>query len=112
MTESGFLPHRPGLPEAINADSFDEDVLASPIPVLVEFWAARCAACRRLAPELSALGGRVFTVNADEELPLAVRCNVTALPTVLAFSGGVERGRFVGLPNRAELLALTGTIGL
>ncbi|MGC4045446.1 MAG: thioredoxin domain-containing protein [Armatimonas sp.] len=110
--ETGFLPHRPGQPEAINADSFDEDVLVSRVPVLVEFWAARCAACRRLAPELAALGVPVFTVNVDEELPLAIRCDVTALPTILAFAEGTERGRFVGLPTRAELLALAGTIGL
>ncbi len=110
--ETGFLPHRPGHPEAINADSFEEDVLESPVPVLVEFWAARCAACRRLAPELAALGVTVFTVNVDEELSLAVRCNVTALPTTLAFSDGVEKGRYVGLPSRQELMALAGTIGL
>ena len=110
--ETGFLPHRPGQPEAINADSFDEDVLTSEVPVLVEFWAARCAACRRLAPELAALGVKVLTVNVDEELALAVRCGVSALPTVLAFAEGEERGRFVGLPSRQELRELAGTIGL
>jgi thioredoxin-like negative regulator of GroEL len=108
--ETGFLPHRPGQPEAINADSFDEDVLLSGAAVLIEFWAARCAACRRLAPELAALGVKVFMVNVDEELALAVRCGVSALPTVLAFSGGKEHGRFVGLPTPQDLRALVGTI--
>ncbi len=108
--ETGFLPHRPGQPEAINFDSFDDDILQSDGPVFVEFWAARCAACRRLAPELARLGVKVFMVNVDEELPLAVRCDVTSLPTVLAFLGGKERGRFVGLPTPEDLADLLGTI--
>ncbi|GAB4455952.1 MAG: hypothetical protein OHK0029_13000 [Armatimonadaceae bacterium] len=110
--ELGFIPHLPGTPEAINADSFDEDVIESLVPVLVEFWAARCAPCRRLAPEIAALaadfGGsaRVFTLNVDEEPDAAERFGVRSIPAVLLFVEGQEKGRLVGEISRSTLVHL------
>ena len=110
--ERGFIPHLPGGPEAINADSFDEDVLQSPVPVLVEFWAARCGPCRRLAPEMAALQtelgdqARVFTLNVDEELEAAERFNVRTIPATLLFVNGRERARLVGFHDRNALRQL------
>lgn len=109
MVEVGFIPHLPGAPEAINADSFEEDVLQESLPVVVEFWAARCAPCRRLAPVLAELTRRergrlkVVTLNVDEELEAAVRFAVAAIPALLLFVDGQERARLVGLPTEAEL---------
>ncbi|MDX1934965.1 MAG: thioredoxin domain-containing protein [Capsulimonadales bacterium] len=108
--ETGFLPHSPGMPEAINADSFDEDVLRSPVPAVVEFWAARCGACRRLSPEMAAtdhlLQGQVrfFTLNVDEELPAAIRFGVASVPALLLFENGQEKGRHFGFLDRAALV--------
>ncbi|HVK02414.1 MAG TPA: thioredoxin domain-containing protein [Armatimonadaceae bacterium] len=111
--EIGFIPHLPGAPEAINSDSFDEDVLESPVPVLVEFWAARCGPCRRLAPVLDAVAReyagrvRVFTLNVDEETDAAERFGVRAIPAVLLFESGAERARLVSdYLDRAALVHL------
>ncbi len=107
--ENGFIPHLPGMPEAINADSFDEDVLLSPVPVLVEFWTARCAPCRRLAPELQAVADtfrgrlRVFTLDVDGELPAATRFAVHSVPAILLFVSGAEVNRWNGITDRATL---------
>jgi thioredoxin len=110
--ELGFIPHYPGAPEAINADSFDEDVLASPVPAVVEFWAARCGPCRRLAPEMASAArdigqrARFFTVNVDEELPAAERFNVLTVPSTLLFVNGQEKARLLGAFDAAALVNL------
>lgn len=112
QNELGFIPHFPGQPEAINSDSFEEDVLQSPVPVAVEFWAARCGPCRRLAPEMAAaaneLGNRArfFTLNVDEEPDAAARFGVLSIPAVLVFAQGQEKTRAVGDFDRSALIQL------
>jgi thioredoxin 1 len=116
MDEIGFIAYRPGGAEATNSDAFDEDVLESGLPVLVEFWAARCSACRRLAPELEALATeqrgtvRVFTLNVDEELPAAVRFDVLAIPALLLFDSGQEVARWVGTVSVVEVRSQLRTL--
>jgi thioredoxin 1 len=116
MDETGFIAHWPGGAEATNSDAFDEDVLEPGVPALVEFWAARCSACRRLAPELEALAReqrgqvRVFTLNVDEELPAAVRFEVLAIPALLLFVGGQEVARWVGTVSVAEVRSQLTTL--
>jgi thioredoxin 1 len=108
--ETGFLRHEPNGVEAINSDSFDEDVLGANTPVLIEFWAARCAACARVAPELARAQKallaaiRLFMLNVDEEPDAAARCNVRSIPATLLFENGVEVARVYGSVDCALLL--------
>jgi thioredoxin 1 len=91
---------------------FEAEVLASPVPVLVEFAAAWCPPCRALAPILhrlsSELAGRakIVAVDADEHPALAARFSVRGYPTVIAFGGGKERARHLGATHKEKLLAL------
>ncbi len=115
MDEIGFIAHRPGCVEATNSDAFDDDILAMSSPALVEFWAARCSACRRLAPQLEVLAKeqqgrlRIFTLNVDEELPVAVHYGVLVIPALLLFVDGQEVARWLGNVDIAEVRSQLST---
>ena len=94
--------------------SFDHDILQSPVPVLVDFWAPWCGPCRVQLPivdEIShsdAARARVVKINVDEQPELAMRFGVTSIPTLLVFSKGQLRKRFVGVQLAATLRTALG----
>lgn len=87
----------------ITNENFDEIVLRSDKPVLVDFWAEWCGPCQMLGPVIESLAeeyeGRavVGKVNTDEEQELAIRYRVMNIPTVLFFKDGREIERRVGV---------------
>ena len=99
---------------SLTSESFRQEVLAADLPVLVDFWAAWCAPCRRMLPALEELaaesGGRFKVVKVDvgEEPDLAARYGVHALPTLVVFRQGEVAETLVGYREKSALLAALG----
>jgi thioredoxin 1 len=86
--------------------SFATEVLASPSPVIVDFWAPWCRPCKAIEPILQQLVGqsggrlRLARVNVDENVAVAARYGVLSLPTVILFAGGEPRETVIGATPR------------
>ena len=96
----------------ITLENFDEEVLQSDIPVIVDFYAAWCGPCKMLAPELEAvaaeLGGKVKIgkINVDEQGELANAFSINAIPAVIVFKNGVETAKNVGYCKKDKLIQM------
>ena len=102
----------------ITDDQFEQAVILSELPVLVDFWAPWCAPCRLVAPVLEELARehagtlRVAKVNTDENATNAIGYDVRGIPTMVLFKDGSEVGRVVGALPKAELARwLDSTLG-
>ena len=93
-----------------SAPQFSAEVLASDIPVLVDFWSEWCAPCKVLMPVLDELepqyAGRVKFVklNSEHVADIARRFHIRSLPTVLIFKGGAAADSIIGIQGKAALV--------
>lgn len=83
-------------------NNFEQEVLASDKPVLIDFWAEWCAPCRMLTPTVEAIAekykdnAKVYKLNVDDNPQTAQRYGIKGIPTLIVFKDGKEQERIVG----------------
>ncbi len=96
----------------LTTKNFDEEVLNSDKPVLVDFWAPWCGPCRNLSPIIEEIANereatlKVGKINVDEQVELARRFGVMSIPTVMIFKNGQLVSTSVGFRPKREIEAL------
>ncbi|MDI3260419.1 MAG: thioredoxin TrxA [Sinobacteraceae bacterium] len=91
--------------------SFEQDVLKSPLPVLVDFWAEWCGPCRMIAPVLEQLAQetagklKVVKLNVDENPETPPKFSIRGIPTLILFKNGQPAATQVGAVHKAQLMS-------
>ncbi len=93
----------------VSSQDWDTEVLASPQPVVVDFYAKWCGPCDRVGPILSHLAGELeglakfAKIDVDKNLKIADWCAVRSIPTIIIFKSGKELARTIGVQSKEEL---------
>lgn len=96
----------------ITNENFEQEVLKSDIPVLVDFWAVWCGPCQMLGPVISQIAEeqegkvKVGKVNVDEQQALAAKFGITSIPTMIVFKNGKPVNQGVGFMDKQRVEAL------
>lgn len=99
---------------AVTSENFEEEVLRSDIPVLVDFWAVTCPPCRALAPVLDSIAeefagkAKVVKVDVMDNMDIALRYDVSLMPTLSFFKNGERLGQIVGAKPRQTIVNALG----
>jgi thioredoxin 1 len=103
--------------DAVTEATFEQEVLKSEKPVIVDFWAEWCGPCHAVSPVLDRIveeqagGVRLVKVNIDEEMALAQRFGISSIPTIILFRNGRPDKVAVGAYPKASLEKLLGLAG-
>ena len=96
----------------ITGGNFEQEVLNSPIPVLIDYWAPWCGPCRTISPFIDQLAGeyegriKIGKVNIDEEGDLATQHGITSIPTLVLYKDGAVAGQRNGAAPKREIEAI------
>ena len=95
----------------VSDSNFEQEVISSDIPVLVDFWAPWCGPCKSIAPIIEELSreynGRlkVVKINVDENKEAAMRFNVRGIPNLILFKNGESQEQIVGAVAKQEIVS-------
>lgn len=98
----------------ITAENFENEVLKSDKPVLVDFWASWCGPCKMLSPAISEIAEekaatlKVGKVNVDDEGELAQKFGIMSIPTLILFKNGKEEKTLIGLRPKEQIISEFG----
>ena len=111
--------------QEVTDQSFEQDVLKSDVPVLVDFWAEWCGPCKALAPAVEKVAGeyegkaKFVKLNIDDNNQVAQQYGIKGIPTLILFKNGAEADRTVGITSKDNIarmidraLALSGAAGI
>jgi|LSQX01.2.fsa_nt_gb thioredoxin 1 len=97
---------------SVTKENFNEEVLSSDIPVLVDFWASWCGPCRMVAPVLDELAedfdgkAKIAKINVDEQRELAEQYRVMSIPAIFLFKNGEVVDKTVGAKPKDEFASM------
>ena len=101
---------------AVSDATFENEVLKSPVPVLIDFWAPWCGPCKAIAPIVDELAGeyagklKIVKMNVDENPRTPAQYGVRGIPNLILFKGGAVQQQIVGAVPKAHLVKAITTV--